>query len=405
MHHAPIWISPLATVLGFTVVALTIEELTRALTEEEVFEKFLSILETIGLPARQWRKGGALRVIIRVAARIYAAFTVVMAAFIAAGFLETSTGEWLTRLAKYVYGVDRRAATHASEFITLTNAGGGLFEDQAIHSVTVVNPTTKKVYRNAEVFTLDPLSELDVLFEAVEEGSASSCAPGTITELETTLDQVTVTNPRSFIGLDAEDDADLRQACRDKLASLSVRGPRGAYAWAVREAKRIDGTPVNINRKAISTSSSKGQVTVVVAAPSGAPDPDDLTAIEDSVEQRARPDAVRVFVLGATEVLVERSLTIYAQRFDGVSEEMIRTLVEAAFLREGPKYRIGGFRKPPGTQGKVWGDWIVGVAKAAHPSIYEVDGEGDDLNLATAEVADFAITVGTVRLVEPADPS
>lgn len=385
-------------------MALSIDELTRAMTEDEVFAKFLEIADSLGLPTSSWRKGGALRVIFRVVARVYAGFTAVMAAFIASGFLDTSTGEWLTKLAFYVYGVTRREATFAREKIRLSNTGALVFDDNGVGEIVVFNPATKKAYRNTEAFDLAAFEVKDVEFEAIEIGSASAAAVGTITGLETHLEGVTVSNPKPFIAIDAERDASLRQACRDKLASLSVRGPRGAYSWAVREAKRDDGNAVNVNRISVSTSSSTGRVTTTVAAPSGAPAAEDITAIADSIEQRARPDGVTSIVQGATEVAIVRALTVYAKRTVGVSAADIRSLVETAFVREGAEYPIGGLPKPPATQGKVWADWIVGVAKSAHPAIYEIDGDGSDDSLTTAQVPVFEITVAEVRFAEVSVP-
>lgn len=378
----------------------TLDELTKPSTEDEVFEKFLSSGEELGLPSRSWRKGGAFRVILRIVARLYAAFSAVIAAFISSGYLEKASGEWLARLAYYVYFVDKRRATFAREKLTLTNSGGSVFEDIQPGAMVAIAPGTKKAYRNTGVFTIGALETVEAEFEAVEIGSASAAAPGTITQLEAVYDGVTATNPKSFIAIDDESDESLRQGCRDKMAARSVRGPRGAYAWAIREAKRVDGSPVNINRYSISTSSSKGQVSIIVAAPSGAPAADDLTAIDESIELRARPDAVRVLRSSATEVVVARALTIYAQRTDGVTADDLRSLVASAFVAEQPRYPIGGLPKPPSTIGKVWSDWIAGVAKGAHSTIYEIDGQGSDVDLGEAEVPVFQITVPTVRLVD-----
>jgi phage-related baseplate assembly protein len=378
---------------------LPIDALIEPVTEEQANDTMLDILETLSIPARAWRKGSAARVIVRICARLYAAFTVIISAFVRSGFLETAAGGWLTALAKYVYGVDRRVATFARGDVQLTNTGGGLF-DQAARSVTVLSPTTKKAYRNVSAFVLNPGQVLAVEVEAIEQGSASSAAPGTIDDFETNLAKVEVTNLLPFIALDEESDPELKQACRDKLGSLSVRGPRGAYAWAVREATRDDGGPVNINRVRVSSSSSTGKVTTTVAAPDGAPLDEDLVAVRASVEERARPDGVTAIVAPATEVVVTRALTIYAKRADGVDANAIRALVETAFVRDGATYPVGGLPKPPLTQGKVWADWIVGTAKGAHETIYEVDGDGDDVDLSATEVAVFAITAPTVRIVE-----
>lgn len=378
-----------------------IETLLRSMTEDEVFDRMLEVLRDLGLPVDSWRRGAAIRVIVRVCARMYAVFTVLMSLFVAAGFLETATGDWLTKLAWNVYGIQRRTATFAREKVQLTNTGANLFEDNLPFTVTVFNPVTKKAYRNTTAFDLGPLETLEVEFEAVEAGSASTSAVGTITELETNLAGVNVTNPRAFIGVDAENDQELRQACKDKLGALSVRGPRTAYAFAVREAKRNDGSPVNINRSRRSTSSSKGQVFVWLASPSGTPVPDDITAVEESIEAIARPDTVTVFVAAATEVAVARTLDVWVQQRDGVSAADVKSTIETAFVREGALYPIGGIAKRPSTQGKLYADWLAGVAKHAWPDVFDVDGTGADVNLAEGEFAQLEVAVN-VHLQEVA---
>lgn len=382
-------------------MASSIQDLMTPLTEEQVYETLLDICRGLDLPVDSWWKGNALRVILRAVSRVYSGFTAIMAAFIKSGFLETAEGEWLTKLALYVYGVTRREATFAKEDITFVNTGG-FVHTQGIGTVTVIAPGTKKAYRNTEAFVLGALSSLDVEFEAVEIGSASSAAAGTITQLETTLTGVTLSQTRAFIAIDGETDAEVRQACRDKLASLSVRGPRGAYAWAVREAKRLDGNAVNINRQKISSSSSKGTVNVYVAAPSGAPVSTDITAVEESIELRARPDGVTVTVAAATEVPVVRALTVWASREDGVSADDIKALVESTFVREGATFPIGGMHKPPSGQGKLYADWIAAKAIGAHGSIYDIDGAGSDVSLGAGEIALLQVTA-TVNVVDPTE--
>lgn len=212
---------------------------------------------------------------------------------------------------------------------------------------------------------------------------------------------VTVTNLGAVAGIDAETDAELRDACKAKLGSLSVRGPRGAYEYAVRVATRLDGSPVNVNRLSVSSSSSTGIVNVYVASPSGAPLADDILRVGESIEAVARPEAVTVNVLAATSVAVVRDLTVWAKRLDGVSADDIKAMVEQALLAELVTYPIGGYKKPPSDQGYLYGDFIAGVAKAAHASIFDIDGSGADVALGPGEVADLESTV-TVRLVEAA---
>lgn len=378
---------------------IPIDELTTPLTEDQVFESFLQILEDLSVPARTWRKGGARRTILRVVARTYAGFTSLMAAAIKAGFLDTATGPWLTLLAYYVYGVTRIPATFATGLLSFTNTGGGMYS-YSPDEVRILNTATGKAYRNTSSFTLNPGdTNIYVDVEAVEAGSASSATPDTVTQLETTILGVTVTNPVALVGTDEESDEALRQRCRDKLSTLSPRGPRGAYRYAVLSAKRLDGSPVDINRVQVSSDPETGVVTLYAASPSGAPSAEDLDAARLNIEEVARPDTVTVNLYAATPVAVASALTVWATRTEGIGVDDYREDVLLALAKDISLYPIGGIAKPPSTQGYLYGDHIAGVAEAANPSIFDVDGADDDIALAPGEVPVLSATVD-VRIVE-----
>lgn len=378
---------------------LPLDVLLRPMTEDEVFERMLQILRDLDMPVDSWRTGAAIRVIIRVCARLYAGFTVIMAAFIASGFLETATGDWLTKLAHFVYGVDRRPATFAKEMMQLTNAGSLLFDGNLPGTVTVFNPTTLKAYRNTTTFDLDAFETKLVEFEAVEIGSASTSAAGTITGLETHFTGVTVVNLKAFIGLDEEKDPELRQACKDKLGALSVRGPRTAYAYAIRQAIVEDGA--NLNRWQISRSSSTGKVHAWLASPSGSPLTADVDSVKDKAEKYARPDTVTFNADAAVGVTVSRDLIVWVQPRDGVKADDVASTILTALAREAASYPIGGIAKAPAIQGKLYSGWFEGVAKEAWPDVFDVEGAGSDVNLAEGEVVQLFVTVD-VRFSEAA---
>lgn len=376
---------------------LTIDELTRVLTEDEVLERFLSTLETLKVPSRSWRKAGAARTILRVVARSFSGFTEVMAAFIKSGFLDFAEGHWLTFLARYVYGVERISATFARGGVRLTNTGGGIF-NEAPYTVTALWSAGKKSYRNVETIALGAGESKVFTFEAVESGSASSVAAGGIDKLETVLVNVTCANPTALVGTDDELDPVLRQRCRDRLDSVSPNGPPGAYDYAVRSAKRLDGTAVDINRVSRSPSSSTGIVTIYVASPSGAPLAADLPIIATNVDKVARPDTVRVILYPAGEVPISKTFVVWAKALPGLGVEHVKGPVEAALVDLVKNYPIGGIAKPPSTQGYLYADAMKGAAKGAHAAIFDVDGQDTDVALSPGQVAVLTATVD-VRLV------
>lgn len=376
----------------------SITDLMTSVTATETYERYLSSLETLGVSARSWRVGGALRTILRVIASNFAEMSAVVAQFAKGAYLETAEGGWLTLLAQYVYGETRLVATQAKGTLRMVNSGGGVYSFAA-DQMRVLHSVSGKAYRNTTAFTLTAGQTLDIEIAAVELGTDSNAGPNEITELETTMLLVTVTNPASVVGTDDETDADLRTRCRDKLATLSNGGPRRAYSYAIRVAKRTDGTPVLINRIRASSSSSTGQVNIIVASANGAAVADDITAATSSVNTIARPDCVTVSVVSATTVAIARDLTVWALQSDVTATELEARIREAVATAVST-YPIGGFVKLPSTQGWWFSAFLAGTVKASDPSIYAVDGVGADVALDTDEVPLVTLTI-SVRLVEP----
>lgn len=376
---------------------ISLSDLITPVTTDQAMESLLSTLETLQVPARSWRTGGAYRNILRAAAGLYSGLSSVVAGFAASGFLDTASGGWLTLLAYFVYGVTRPPATFAVGQVLFTNAGGGNYTNAA-GTVTLLWVSGKKAYVTTEALNLIGPSTQLVGVQAVEIGAASTVGPGQVDTLQSPLSFVTVTNPASIVGSDELDDEDLRELCRNKLAALSMLGPRGAYAYAVQVAKRFDGSAVDINRLVVIPDGTTLGVTVYCASPSGPPLSSDLDLVRDSVEAWARPDSVTAVVVGATSVAYSRTLTVWAQATTGVAASDIETAVLTALATMIAKYPIGGVAKPPSTQGYLYATNIEGTAKSAHPSIFAVDGAGADLLLTLGQVVTLAATIN-VRIV------
>lgn len=381
-------------------MALTLDQLVTALTEDEVLETMLAALDTLGVPARSWRKAGALRSILRVCANSFAQYSQVMAAFAKSGFLDYATADWLTLLAKQGYSVDRIPATYAAGNLTLTNAGGGVYTFAAgeCRALWTISATVKRSYRNTAGFTINPGQVLTIAFEAIELGTASAAPAASITDLETAAPGVTLTNPTAFSASDAQGDDDLRTVCRNKLGALSPNGPGGAYDYAIAAAKRPTGDAVNINRYSRSPSSSTGVVDVYLASPAGVPDPLDVGYVQTSIAAIAQPDTVTVNVNSATAVAVTKTITVWARAKAGVAASDITAAVNTALNAYISTYPIGGIAKSPATQGYLWSSGLEGVVKSAHDTIFAVDGFGADVALNAGRVATLSTTI-TMRLV------
>ncbi len=401
----------------------SIQELLTAQTADEVFAAFVQALVNLGIPANLWRSGGVASTILRVVAITYAGFSSLIVAALAAQFLPYATGQWLSLLAYYVYGVTRIPATYASTPCTLTNTGGGIYT-YAAGQFTVKDSTTGVTFTNQAGFTLlaagaSPTS-IAVTFVATLLGSAGNSDPGNIDTLVTSALGVSVTNPGPAIGIDAQSDPDLRTTCLNALAARSVRGPRGSYAYAIKIATNpVTGAPVLINRLQVlapgatyvngvaptpPTPGAPGTVTIYAASPSGVPSSSDLAGAGASIDLNARPPNVTVNLIAATGVPYTRSLTVWAQGAAGVSSAALQTAAASAVATFFSTYPIGGLATDnPTTPQGLFGAGITAAIGASNPAIFFVEdslNRGNappDLALADGEVAVDNITIA-VRL-------
>lgn len=378
---------------------MTITQLTTVPTIDQIFAQMITWLVNAGIPADKWRRGGVGRSIIYAVAASYVVLATLVTFIAQSGFLDTATGDFLTLLAYYVYGVKRVVATNASGVVQISNSSGSIY-DLNPGELVVINGVTKKSYVNTAIIHIGAGAvNVDVDVEATEQGVASNATIGQINTMGVSLDGLTVANALPVLGVDAWVDATLRAACLAKLGALSMLGPRGAYQYAIRTATLTDGTPVNVNRLSISPSSSTGIVTIYLASPSGPVTTDDLTAVKANIEAIARPDTVTVNSFNTTTVAYAPSLIVWARANKGVDAGTIAAEVSAALAAYASLYDIGGVAKPPSSQGYVYDESVRAVAQAADPAIFAVDSVGGvDLALAASQTAALTSTID-VRLV------
>lgn len=401
--------SVLALLAPGAVGLVAFADLLQPMSGAQVRATMVSTLKTLGVPADQWRAGGTYSTILTIVAYAIATFLGLVAQGLGAGFLETASGGWLTLLAYYVYGVSRPAATLATGNLTLTNSGGGIYS-YGTQQATFGNSTTGTQYVNSAPFTLGANSSITIPIQATVPGSASSATPGQIDTLVTAMLGVTCGNAAAVLGSDAMGDPQLRQLCIAALGAMSVRGPRSAYAYAIQVAKNaVTGTPVNINRWYISTASHTGDVNVWLASPSGAPDANDVTGVETSIEQNARPDGITVNVFSATPTPYTASVNVWCASRPGLRKQVVEAAVEEALANYFETYPIGGFAKEAFY---IWGDVLLtesagifasgvdGAIRTADPGIFAVDGTFD-MTLAAGQVATDNVTVSVFLVSAP----
>ena len=376
---------------------ISVADLFTTVTAQQTLTTWLNALESYNIPANSWRKGGVIRTALMVIATMYASFADTQVLFAQSGFLESASGNFLTLMAYWIYGVTRISATNASGSLVFTNTKGGSYS-YAANTVTVYKSSSPStLYKNVDAFTLAPMGTVTVTFAAVVAGSASSANAGEIDTLQVALPGVTVTNPLSFVGVDTQSDTDLRTTCEDARSAIAVQGPNGAYAYAIKTATRPDGSPVNINRVQFSSYSSTNQVSIYLASPSGAPTSDDVLACQTACTVIER-DAVTSTVYAASEVDATASITVWALAQPGLLASDLATQVQSALTQFVSSYPLGGVKKFPAIQGYMYASALEGVVKSVSSAIFAIDGFTSDIPINDGQVLTLTTSV-TVRLV------
>jgi hypothetical protein len=374
----------------------TLDDLTTPPTATEFKASIYATIAALGVNTTLWKPGAVVRAMISAFAILLAACAALVSALAKMRFVGTATGDWLTQVAHYDYGLDRREATLAETYCTFTNIGGAEF-DEAAGDVLVSNPATGKVYQAAALILAawsgtGPYPTASVLVTALEEGTGSNSAPGTITNMVTALLGVTVTNPTAAVALDEESDEELTAECQDKRDGASVNGPTGAYEWAaMRKGFRIDWTLVPVTSVQTSPPVGDNTVTVTVSGPDGSitgtyTDPaTDLGAVHQGIQLWAVPIGITEVTQTATTLTVAVTYSVVLWSASTLSDAELDSAVGvelASFFASQP---VGGW-----SDGST-GHWVYleGIKQA----VAKADPHIINVTLALP-AADVAVTTG-----------
>lgn len=385
----------------------TLDELTTPLTRTEIEAAIYAAIEARGVKTSSWKPGAVARTIVAGVALVLSAFSSLQQKIAESGFLQLAEGDWLTIVAREVYGVERNTGTFAAGNVTFDNTGGGVYSP-GVGDVIVLNSTTGKTYRNTEAFTLAAFETgKSVAVEAVEIGADSTAAPGDIDTLETVLLGVTVTNPTALVGKDPETDAELRTRCLAKTGTLSPNGPADAYRYLALSAETDDGVSAGVTR-VTTTADGEGNVTVYVATATGpvAGSIGDTTtplgAVDEAIQTQAVPLAVTATVLSATANTIAITYEVWVRSTIGLTVAEIDALVSTALATFLSAQPIGGSRKVPGG-GFVFVDALEGVIAEAVGTAYLIDlvitVPAADVSIAASEAPVLGTVTPTINLV------
>ncbi len=379
--------------MTISLASLLIQE-----TKAAIYTTALQVATAIGLPVSSWQAGDPTRSLYHVEAELLESLEGVVVNFISSGFLDYAHGIWLKICAKQTFNVDVPSATFATTTITLTNAGGGVYDIDA-GDLTFKSTDSGKTYRNTTGGHLDASGTLDVTVVADEAGTDSSAGAGEIDDMVTTLLGVTCSNASAATGIDEQDESVTIAQCRDKLDSLSPDGPKGAYAYVARNPD-LSGTNA-VTRVRTYDDSDTGDVTVYLAGSGGGIDEPNRLLVEAAIAIWATPLCITPTILAASDVVVPVTYELWVYKSVNKTADEVKAAVQTALESMIATRPIGGDIIAPATTGKLYDSMIESTIRGVFPQVFRVTltTPSADTALANGEVATLGTVTPTVNLV------
>lgn len=253
-------------------------------------------------------------------------------------YLDTAKGDALTRYVASEYGIARHGATAAVVELTFSHTDDSVEVTVDAGTIVATEDGVRFTTDYDVTWAAGDASDKTVMATSVQTGPDNNVAASTITEIESAVDDATITVTNAAVaagGNIAETDEDLVARVRD-TAARAVRGTVGAIRLgclevaAVREAAVFesvdeDGDPT-------------GGVTVVIGDAAGFGN----TALEDDVLaelEEWRPAGCPVTVTGATPVYENITVTAVwdAGQATSANVETLKGAIRARVNRLDPR--------------------------------------------------------------------
>jgi phage-related baseplate assembly protein len=367
-------------------VTTHIETLFTVDTAANILKAGLEIAQALGIPTSTWRVGDPTRACFKFVAETLGLREPVAALFVKSGFLSTAEGDWLTLLARELYGVERVEAVAATSTVTLVNSGGGYYA-RAAGEVTVSSSTSGQTYHSTAALALAPGATATLTVEADLAGSDGSAIENEIDTIVTTMLGVAITASTVAVGQDAQEDASLREQCRATLGALSPNGPPDAYEFVARSSKLTGLT--TITRADATEDSATGDVTVYIAGTAGGALPAEVTAVQAAIDVWATPMTVTATVVAASEQSVDVTATVSGTDVPATIEDDAAAVL-AKLLSEVP---IGGLLSRSAVISTIHG--LLVEAGVVNPTV-TLSVPAADVELGEGEIP----VLGTVTVTE-----
>lgn len=286
-------------------------------TSEEMLADLLQEASDAGFPTTSWQSGSVPRTLLQIEAETLAGLSQTISEIAAGGYLDLATGDWLTLLARGVFGEERIAAVRTTGVATLTCSSAAGPYTIGARSIWVSDALGRR-FTNTSAGTLPSSGTLSIDLEAEFAGAEYNVANGAIDRMVTPLPGVTVSNPDpgggtwiDVSGADAESDELLRERCRDKWSTIGSGSTESAYEYWARQASAEVRRVVVRDHDNLGVDTD-GHVTVILAGNSGTVKGGAVSAVAAYVDER-RPVCDTVHVASADALPITVTGTLYVR--------------------------------------------------------------------------------------------
>lgn len=350
---------------------LPIEDLTTPVTRAEFETSFYRVMAAVGMRTSSWKPGAVVRAIVTASCVVLHAFSVVICQIIRSGFLDLASGWWLRLCASKGFGTDYLEASFATGLVRVDNTRATSFNESP-GDVTFLGANDQE-YTNVGPMVIAPnQTGVYVTVIAKVAGATGHAYAGTITRFGSTYPGLVVTNPSEISGLDDESDESLIARSKDAASALSPNGPRDAYRYRARIAKRADGTSLGINRVLVEPGPGDGTLTVYVANASGSvpgsivDSSTDLGRIHYLLNTEIAPIGDEPTAVSASPVTVNVFADVWIYTDAGMSDAQATSAITASVSDYIKSVNIGGDRQTS-DEGSVFRDAIIAAILGAIP--------------------------------------
>lgn len=273
----------------------------------------------------------------------------------------TASAAYLRVIAREQHSLPPKEQTFATTSMDWENTSDSTYGPYEVGQFIVRNVTSNALYSNTEEVTFLPGTASTSLtrfgVKAIEAGTDSDALPNEITEIETPLAGLTVTNPAAALAQDEESAASLNDRIDAKIGSLGEPGARGWNTGATSTSfeavakngpddsggcVREDGSHIDVTRTQVVRDDVTGTITMYVADDDGPLVSGDVATVESDVQDYTEWLGLEVTVSNSTLVTVTYTgtLTIYS-RGSATNDAEILAQIDVELLAAGRALQIG----------------------------------------------------------------